>query len=119
MAENTPGLFSDPLLLKKIFDKVPRLLLHLDIGHANIGFKVNQTPLILKYLSKKLAHVHVSDNSGKGDEHLGIGRGNINWPRMLAALKLVYDGTITIEVFTSPKERVNGAVKIRKIWDDL
>jgi sugar phosphate isomerase/epimerase len=47
MAENTPGLFSNPVVLQHVFRKVPRLLLHLDIAHANSAPK-NQTPAILK-----------------------------------------------------------------------
>ncbi len=119
MAENTPGIFSNPSVLTRIFRKVPGLLLHLDIAHANIAQK-NQTPMILDKLSKKLTHIHISGNHGKHDEHLPIGKGNINWASMLGAVKKTgYDGTISLEVFTSQKERLADKPKLRKIWDDL
>ncbi len=119
MAENTPGLFSRPSVLGYVFRKVPKLLFHLDIAHANIA-KKNQTPFILKRLSKKLAHVHVSGNHGTHDEHLPIEKGNINWTAMLGTLKKSgYDGTITLEVFTSVKDRLADKPKLRKIWNEL
>jgi len=118
MAENTPGLFSNPVVLQQVFRKVPRLLLHLDIAHANIP--ENRTPEILRRLSKRLTHVHISGNHGKYDEHLTIGKGNINWNLMLGAVKKTgYDGTISLEVFTSTKDRLNDKPKLRKIWDSL
>lgn|SRR3989338_1019156 len=127
MAENTPGLFSNPVVLQHVFRKVPGLLLHLDIAHANIATshgtkrhsEANQTPDILKKLSNKMAHIHVSGNHGKHDEHLPIGKGNINWNAMLGAVKRVgYDSTISLEVFTSPKDRLADIPKLRKIWDN-
>ena len=119
MVENTPGFFSKPTVLNKIFKKVPRLLLHLDIAHANIAPK-NQTPMILKTLSKKLTHIHISGNHGKHDEHLPIEKGNIKWPEMLKVVKKTgYNDTISLEVFTSPKARVEDIQKLRKIWNSI
>jgi sugar phosphate isomerase/epimerase len=67
-----------------------------------------------------LTHVHISGNHGKHDEHLTISKGNINWNLMLSAVKKAgYDGTISLEVFTSPKERLSDKPKLRKIWDSL
>lgn len=119
MAENTPDMFSDPAVLTHIFKKVPGLWLHLDIAHANIAPK-NRTPVIMQKLSKKLAHIHISGNHGKHDEHLPIGKGNIDWSRMLGTVKKAgYDSTISLEVFTSPEERLKDKVKLRKIWDSI
>lgn len=119
MAENVPGLFSNPKVIGYVFKKVPKLLLHLDIAHANIAPK-NQTPVILKKLSKRLTHVHISGNHGQKDEHLAMGKGNINWNLMLGAVKKAdYDGTITLEVFTSPVTRLADKPKLRKMWDNL
>ena len=119
MLENTPGLFSRPEVLGEVFAKVPKLRLHLDIGHANIA-KRNTTPSILSKFHKRLVHVHISDNRGKSDQHLAIGKGKVDWARMLGALKGTgYDDTITLEVFTSPEERLLSIRKLRSIWDKL
>lgn len=117
MVENTPGIFSQPRVMEAVFRKVPKLLLHLDIGHANIG---GNAQLMLKKFSKRLVHIHISDNHGRSDEHLALGKGSINWSAMLGAVKKAgYDDTITLEVFTSPKERLNDKPKLRKLWDKL
>jgi sugar phosphate isomerase/epimerase len=40
----------------------------------------------------------VSDNDGKSDQHLGIGRGTINWKGLVNSMKnLHYDGVTVIE----------------------
>lgn len=101
----------------RILKAVPNLFFHLDIGHANLhGKKINE--FITKY-GKKLVHVHMHDNHGKGDEHLPIGKGNINFKKVILALKKVkYDGTITLEVFTEKLSQViKSKDKLRKLWD--
>jgi sugar phosphate isomerase/epimerase len=47
----------------------------LDIGHANTNGMVNEFLTDLK----KVIHVHLHDNNGRSDEHLGLGKGNIKW----------------------------------------
>lgn len=119
MAENTPGLFSNPSVLERVFKKVPKLYLHLDVGHANIGQK-NTTPQLVKRFSKRIEHIHISDNHGKEDEHLPLGKGSINWNAMLGAIKKSgYDKTITLEVFTSARDCLVDKSKLRKIWDKV
>ncbi|MEK6888201.1 MAG: sugar phosphate isomerase/epimerase family protein [Candidatus Aenigmatarchaeota archaeon] len=119
MAENTPGLFSNPFVLERVFKKLPRLYLHLDVAHANVGQK-NTTPQLVKGFSKRIEHIHISDNRGKEDEHLPLGKGFINWNVMLGAIKKSgYDKTITLEVFTSTKDCLADKSKLRKMWDKL
>ncbi len=119
MVENTGGTFSRPSVLNYVFKKVPKLFFHLDIGHANIG-EENQTPLLVRRFFKKIVHIHVSDNNGKGDQHLPIGRGNIKWDETLKTVKdSGYDNTITLEVLTTSSARLADKSKLRKIWDNL
>ena len=40
-----------------------------------------------KQFSKKIAHIHVSDNNGDSDMHLGLGRGNIDWKKVARLIK--------------------------------
>ncbi|MFA4820342.1 MAG: sugar phosphate isomerase/epimerase family protein [Candidatus Aenigmatarchaeota archaeon] len=118
MAENTPGLFSNPDVLEKVFKNIPKLYLHLDVAHANIG--KNTTPQLVKRFSKRIAHIHISDNRGREDEHLPLGRGSMNWTALLGIIKKSgYDGTITLEVFTSTKDRLADKSKLRNLWDKL
>ncbi|MCW4053782.1 MAG: sugar phosphate isomerase/epimerase [Candidatus Bathyarchaeota archaeon] len=67
----------------------------LDVGHANLE---NQTINFIKKLPDKIVHIHLSDNTGETDQHLGIGYGKINWQQFAEALKeIAYDKNIIIE----------------------
>ncbi|MGZ4907204.1 MAG: sugar phosphate isomerase/epimerase family protein [Halobacteriota archaeon] len=61
-----------------------------DIGHANT------THSIESFLKMPADHVHLHDNHGVMDEHLTLGEGNIDWNRILNALRH-YKGALVIE----------------------
>ena len=50
----------------------------LDTGHANLEGQIYP---FINQLSNKIVHIHISDNHGITDEHLGVGYGNIDWKR--------------------------------------
>ncbi len=80
------------------------LYFHADIGHLNI---FGREPV--KYLCRykdKLMHVHLHDNNGIDDLHLPIGSGNIDWDHLVSVLKSIYNGTITLEIFSDDREYV-------------
>jgi sugar phosphate isomerase/epimerase len=67
----------------------------LDVGHANLE---GQTEQFLRKLPDKIVHMHVSDNMGENDQHLGLGYGKINWQRFVESLReIAYDKTVIIE----------------------
>ncbi|MCJ7560701.1 sugar phosphate isomerase/epimerase [Candidatus Bathyarchaeota archaeon] len=67
----------------------------LDVGHANLE---GQTEHFLKKLPHRIMHIHVSDNMGENDQHLGIGYGKISWQWFAETLKeIAYDRTVMIE----------------------
>jgi sugar phosphate isomerase/epimerase len=67
----------------------------LDVGHANLE---GQTEQFLKKMPDKIVHIHVSDNTGEHDQHLGIGYGKINWQQFAHTLReIAYDKTVIIE----------------------
>ncbi len=98
--ENTPEPF--PSLMKRIdefhrfYDELDDDIgMVLDIAHANL---TNQIQDFVKQFSKKIIHMHVSDNKGDSDSHMGIGRGNINWIAFAKLIKAVeYSKIIMIE----------------------
>jgi len=101
--------------ISKVLDKVPSLFLHLDIGHCNLS---NRSPAdFIEKFNKKIKHIHVHDNDGTTDQHLPIGKGNINWEETIRVLKKYYDGTITLEVFVDDKKEVLESKNIlKKLW---
>lgn len=67
----------------------------LDFGHANLEGQIDG---FLQKLPKKIVHIHVSDNHGETDQHLGVGYGKINYPQIAQTLKQIgFSGNIVIE----------------------
>lgn len=102
--------------VSEILKKVNGLHLHLDIGHSNL---YGRSPKgFIEYFKTKIKRVHIHDNDGKDDLHFPIGKGNIDWPKTIKTLKRYYDGTITIEVFSSKKDKVDSKNKLIELWND-
>jgi sugar phosphate isomerase/epimerase len=67
----------------------------LDVGHANLEA---QTESFLRKLPDKIVHIHVSDNTGENDQHLGVGYGRIDWQRFAETLReIAYDKKVMVE----------------------
>jgi len=99
MIPNT-GIYIEPDEFKEIFEKFKNMKFMLDIGHANIKTEKNRSFKFIEMFGNRLAHIHVSDNSGKEDEHLPIGCGKIDFEDVMKTLKkLGYNSTITLEIF--------------------
>jgi sugar phosphate isomerase/epimerase len=103
MIENLPGDYNSAPQLGDLLNPVPELGLHLDIGHANLQVPHNTTREILEAHGKRLRHVHLHDNKGgHADLHLPLGAGTVDLKESVCALQACgYDGTITLEVFTT------------------
>lgn len=65
----------------------------IDIGHANTVGKVQE---FLPFL-KRASHLHVHDNHGVSDEHLGLGKGTIDWDFVGAQIARDYTGVLVVE----------------------
>ena len=117
MIENVEG--DDAETLAPVLDALPDVGLHLDIGHANIRAPRSNTASLLGRYAGRLKHVHLSDNKGRGDDHLAIGAGTIDWRRELTALRATgYDGTITLETFYGDSDLIlYSRDKVRQLWD--
>lgn len=104
---------------KDIFNRFPTLKLTLDTGHANIGSPRGKRIMrFIEAFADRIGHIHVSDNFGKEDNHLPIGSGNIQFAKVLTALKKTgFDGTVTFEVFTPDREYLRlSRQKFDQIW---
>lgn len=74
----------------------------LDVGHANLE---NQVIRFLKSLPDKIVLMHLSDNMGENDQHLGIGNGKIDWQQFAGTLEeIAYDKKIIIEAIENIQE---------------
>ena len=91
----------EPDYFEEVFRSFPTLDLTLDTGHANIGaVGGGRLQALAERFGERIGHLHFSDNHGIRDDHLGIGRGNINFKALVQHLKSIgYDDTLTLEVF--------------------
>jgi len=98
--ENLPAKYWFLMSRPEDFDKFYKetglpLGIVLDIGHANLE---NQTDFFFDKLSDKIVHIHVSDNKGVDDDHLGIGYGAINYNLIAENLKKIgYSQRVIVE----------------------
>jgi sugar phosphate isomerase/epimerase len=106
---------------REIFHRVPGLKLLFDIGHGNINTPKSITRDYLFALADRLAHIHISDNDGQGDDHLAIGapkQGTIDLAHELRALHAFrYDAGITVEVFGDRRWLIASADILRVQWE--
>jgi len=103
-----------------MFLKYNDLRLTLDIAHAHIGTSRNRSSEFIKRFPGRLAHVHISDNYGREDNHLPIGAGMIYFGRIFKELKMIgYDDTMTLEVFSRDRDYLKiSRDKTAQLWHD-
>lgn len=118
MLENTPNKRSLIGLkdYKFVIDNVPKLTAHLDVGHAFIENGMKGVKEYLFTFRDKLEHIHIHDNHGEGDEHLPLGKGEIDFEQVAKWLEQInYDKTMTFEVFTSKEDAKESMLKFKKM----
>lgn len=110
--------FVEPADFVEILQRFPDLKLTLDTGHANIADPGGRR--ILKFIKKfghRIGHLHVSDNFGERDDHIPLGAGEIDFAKIVKALKKSgYDDTATLEIFSENRQALK---KSREIFDDI
>jgi sugar phosphate isomerase/epimerase len=65
----------------------------LDVAHANLNGQIQD---FMKHFSKRIVHIHASDNDGTNDLHLGIGYGSINWENLAKTVKETEYGNLIV-----------------------
>ena len=82
----------------------------LDLGHAYLE---NQIEPFFNLLADKIVHIHASDNDGSDDQHLGIGKGKIDYDWFQQAInKTGYDKTVVIESTSGVPESIKNLKKL-------
>ena len=103
-------LDEDWRLLLDVYNFVdhPNFKLCLDMGHAHCYSEISVLEWA-KELAPYVGHVHIHDNAGDRDSHLGLGKGTIPWEKGLKLLPCTKERTWTIEC--SNKEDVILCIK--------
>ena len=104
-----------PLFLENVWEQTPKPVLAVlealqgrarlcfDLGHWNSfgqGTARGDLGQWLTELRSWIGHVHLHDNDGSADQHLGLGQGNIPWPRVAQFLRVHPDISMTLEPHT-------------------
>jgi len=89
-----------------VFEMFPTLKMTFDTGHANMGSRgVDRALGFIERFHDRIEHIHANDNFGKEDNHIPVGTGTVDFPRVVKALKGIgYDKTITLEVFSRDRD---------------
>jgi sugar phosphate isomerase/epimerase len=114
---NLLGVFPEDFA--EIFQAFPALKLTLDSGHAHIDdSKGDRLQQLVQKFGRRIGHLHFSDNKGRRDDHLALGKGTINFQKLVRSLKEVgYDDTLTLEVFDQDRSRlVAGREQLQKLF---
>lgn len=93
-----------PLELMNLVDELndPYIGVCWDIGHANL-MKINQSKWIKRF-GKRIKAIHVNDNHADWDEHLAPYYGNVDWNKILKALREIgFDKDFTYEIHNFTK----------------
>ncbi|KPV64189.1 MAG: endonuclease IV [Candidatus Bathyarchaeota archaeon BA2] len=113
--ENVPESY--PFILKSVqdfsrfYDELnDDIGLVLDVAHANLNRQIQD---FIRRFSEKIVHIHVSDNDGASDSHLGIGYGTINWESVAKAVKeSKYSNVIMLESIEHVEESLQTLRKL-------
>jgi len=107
--ENLPGkywfMMHTPEEFMRFYNETSLPLgIALDLGHANLERQIEP---FFNLLADKIVHIHASDNDGSDDQHLGIGKGKIDYDWIAQTLKKIgYDKTVIIESITDVPESI-------------
>jgi len=89
--------------LSDVFKALPHLNLTLDIGHAQLLSSRNTSYGFIDRFPERIKHVHIHDNYGgespEDDLHLPVGKGIVEFEKILRKLKTIgYGRTFTLEL---------------------
>jgi sugar phosphate isomerase/epimerase len=104
--------------MKEIFasSNSKSLKMTLDFGHAHLNEGIEE---YFRTFSDKIINAHIHDNTGKGvDEHLPIGKGNIDWETTCNVIREVgYKGPLCLEV-PLDEEKLAGKNKLAEYFSE-
>jgi sugar phosphate isomerase/epimerase len=103
-----------PDILIKLCDTVnsDSFALCLDTGHMNVFSELSPSEWVER-MGKSLQYVHLHDNNGERDEHLPVGKGNIDFDSFFNNIKNRDDIIIALELDNStPEEKIENLIEV-------
>jgi len=98
--ENVGNVGGAPLDLVGEIARAADAALCLDVGHAVEEHDTARAVEFLERNADQLSHLHVHDVRRRGDTHIPVGSGQVDYDAVGDALsRMEFDGTVTVEVF--------------------
>lgn len=106
-----PFIMKDAQDFSRFYDELnDDIGLVLDVAHANLNRQIQD---FIRRFSEKIVHMHVSDNDGTNDLHLGIGYGTIDWESVAKAVKKTkYNNVVMLESIEHVEESLQTLRKL-------
>lgn len=104
----------EPDILIELCDAVnsESFALCLDTGHMNVFSELPSSEWV-KRINNRLQYVHLHDNKGENDEHLPVGKGNIDFDSFFDSIKKRNDIIIALELDNStPEEKIENLTEV-------
>lgn len=113
--ENIPEIF--PTLLgnvddfSRFYEELGEDLgMVLDVGHANVKGRMKA---FMDKFGDKIVHMHVSDNDGTQDAHLGVGKGTVDWQDFARSVRRIqFTGMVIIESIEDIKQSLENLTRL-------
>jgi len=113
------------IVIENLVEETPEILIELcdavnsdffalclDTGHMNVFSELSPSDWTKK-MGNRLQYVHLHDNKGESDEHLPIGKGNIDFDNFFNSVKNRDDIIIALELDNStPEEKINNLIEV-------
>lgn len=95
-------VFTDPSALRRLFDDPAASGLGLTLDIAHMYTIMNPEAFLDGVAPRRIKHVHLSDGK-PGRTHVPLGNGSIDLPRVMAKLRSIYDGIVSVEAYVPEK----------------
>ncbi len=104
----------DPEPIKKLLERLDnrRIGVCLDAGHANYSCETMER--WFSELGDRILCMHLSDNNGRFDEHLELGKGTVDWGKVDRLWKSL-DREIPLTLEVGPLENVKRSLEYLKL----
>lgn len=89
----------------------------LDTGHLNLFSRISLSDWVIE-LGDRLNYIHLHDNNGNKDEHLPVGKGNIDFKSFFQTLKdSEKSAEVALELDAPPEVKMQNLRKVRKQYE--
>jgi len=109
---------ADPEIIRVLFENLKKGIAGfcLDIGHVAV-FSKAPIEIWMKATGSYIGQLHLHDNNGKQDEHLAPGMGNIDFPALFKALKVIKKEPPIITLEPHKEEYLLPGIEyLKRIW---